>query len=539
MAQMSGRSALDAIHKAIKEEQARVRQLDADLARVNDELVRIDAQRNKEHRELARVRIGFLAGSDIVARTDEADRQVLALLARRQAALESVRVALDGAESERESLEAKRAEQADALEAAATAIDEAEAAVQERLKSDAAYLAQAQTARNAERVAVHADEKATQSEQELESKGASYRADKLFMYLYQRGFGTSEYRARGLVRWLDGRVAKVIAYEGARLNYSRLLELPVRLREHADYVGAQADEEFAKLAALDAQARVDAGIPRLEEAAAASEKRLAAVDEQIAAAAEAYQTKLKEAERFAVGEDEEFQKAVAFLSSEFGRDDVAALRREALATPFPDDDVVVARLLDLEAERSRQAASLAELKQTAEANRKRVSELEQVRREFTQRQYDAPGTSFSNGAMIASVIAQLVMGALSHDSFWRVLQQQRRYQPQRTDPTFGSGGFGRGTMWGGAGKVGRDIGGEIIGEVLGGLLGGLARSGSGSSSRTTGGSGGAFGGTSRARSSGGGTKTGSGSGRSTSKPSSTRSSGGGGRRGGFKTGGRF
>lgn len=531
MAQMSGRSALDTIQRAIKDEQARTRQLDAELARANDELMKLDAERNREHKELAKLRIGFLADSDILQRLDDADRQVLALLRRRDTALQAIREQLDAAEAAREQLEAQRAAVADEIEGIAAEIDKVEASVQESLKADAGYQAQVRKAHEAERVAVHADEKATQSEQELEAKGASYRADPLFMYLYQRKFGTSEYRGGGLTRWLDGRVAKVIGYHDARPNYARLLELPQRLREHADFVGAVSDEEFARLKELDAEARAAAGIGRLEQELGAAEARLAQADEDIAKAAEAYQAELAEAERYAVGEDPEFQQAVAYLSSEFGREDVSALRREALATPFPDDDLIVARLLDLEAERARQAQSLLELKQVAEANRKRVSELEQIRQEFTKRNYDAPGNTFANGAMVASVIGQLVMGALTKDAFWRVLQQQRRYDPRRADPTFGSGGFGRGTVWGGAGRAG----GEVLGEVLGGLLGGLARSAG--SSRSSGGS---FGGTSRARSSGSrSSPSGSGSSRSSSGRTSSTPRSSGQSRGRFKTGGRF
>lgn len=532
---MTGRNALDALHKAIRDEQTRARQLDADMARVNDELLKLDTARSQEHRGLAKLRIEFLTVSDIIRRLDDADRQVLALFRRRAESLAKLKQELDAAEKARDELEGNRASLADALERKATEIDEMEAAVQERLKTDAPYQAQVKKAHEAERVAVHADEKATQSEQEQEAKGASYRADPLFMYLYQRGFGTTEYRRGGLVRWLDGRVARLIDYHDARPNYARLLEIPVRLREHAEFVGAQADEEFAKLKQLDAKAREEAGLGRLEAELVEAEKRLAAADEEISKAAAAYQKKLTQAERYATGEDEEFQQAVSFLASEFSREDVQTLRREALSTPFPDDDLIVARLLDLEAQRKRQAQSLDELKLVAEANRNRVSELEKVRREFTQRHYDAPGTSFANGAMVATVISQLVMGALTTDAFWRVMQQQRRYDPPRTDPSFGSGGFGRGTVWGGGGRVGAEIGGEILGEVLGSLgdiLGGARSSGGSSSSSRSSGS--SFGGTSRARSSGGGGSRGGGGG-------SRGGGGGGGSRGGggFKTGGKF
>jgi hypothetical protein len=63
-----------------------------------------------------------------------------------------------------------------------------------------------------------------------------------------------------------------------------------------------------------------------------------------------------------------------------------------------------------------------------------------------------------------------------------VIQQQQRYQPPQSDPWFGSGGFGRGTVWNGG--IG-DLGG------LGDIVGSLSR-------------GGGFGGGGRGRRSGGG-----------------------------------
>src|SRR5690606_31117396 len=228
------------------------------------------------------------------------------------------------------------------------------------------------------------------------------------------------------------------------------LELPVRLREHAERVGAKADAEFEALKKLDEQSLVDAGVPGLEEAHDVIAEQITEVDEQITSAAELAQSKLAALETYAKGEDETHKKAVAYLSSEFGRDDVKALRQDATATPSPDDDVVVARLLDLAVARERLSETIKELKAVAAANRERLGELEQVRREFAERNYDAPGSTFANDNVFGTILSQLLRGAMTADGFWRVLQQQRSYNPPRSDPTFGSGGFGRGTIWGGS-----------------------------------------------------------------------------------------
>ena len=79
-----------------------------------------------------------------------------------------------------------------------------------------------------------AEEKASRAEADREEKRRPYEADPLFMYLWRRGFGTRDYRASPLVRYFDRKVAHHIGYEAARVNYTMLLELPDRLREHAE-----------------------------------------------------------------------------------------------------------------------------------------------------------------------------------------------------------------------------------------------------------------------------------------------------------------
>ena len=83
-----------------------------------------------------------------------------------------------------------------------------------------------------------AEAKAAQAERDLQEKRQPYESDPLFMYLWRRKFGTPEYRATGLVRFLDRKVARLIEFDEARRNYAVLIELPARLREHADRLRA-------------------------------------------------------------------------------------------------------------------------------------------------------------------------------------------------------------------------------------------------------------------------------------------------------------
>jgi hypothetical protein len=499
--EMSGRDALGVIVRAIEEERTRSGALEQQLEAAGLAVVRTDQERARALSELARLRVGWLADGSLGERLDDADRRVLDLLARREALEAAVRGELGDAEAAQAHRMKERHAAAAELERAAERLDVAEAATQARLAADPDYRALRTAAEAAERVAVHADEKATLAEAELAAKGEAYEADPLFAYLWRRGYGTAGYRAWPLARWLDGRVARMVGYERARRNYHTLQELPVRLREHADRVGASADAALAGLSARDeAEREADGVLPLVAEVDAARE-RLAEVDRALEAGEDARNAVAQRLEAFARGEDPLYLEAVALLTEALGRVSLKALAREAIATPLPEDDRVVARLLELERRREAETVSLAELREAAARHKARTTDLERVRIDFTRRRYDQPGSVFADGAMIATLLAQLVDGAMTRDGLWRVLESQRRVAPTRSDPAFGSGGFGRGSPWGGG-----SAGGTRAGPSVG------------------------FGGTQRA---GGGIKTGG-------------SIGGGGFRtggriggGGFKTGGKF
>lgn len=501
---ISGREALGVIQRTIQEEQGRSSDLDQRLRASSQALLESDQARARALAELARLRVGALAdGVAVAERLAEADRRVLQALERRESDRTVVERQLEVLEARHAELTRAREGAAVALERAAAELDEAEAATQGRLARDPGYVALREAAERAERVAVHADDKATTAEQELAAKGAAYQADPLFLYLWRRRYGTREYRAWPLTRWLDGRVARLIRYEDARRNYHRLQELPLRLREHADRVGAIADEALAALAARDQAERASDGVTQREAARDARVEALAAADAEVEAGAAAVAEVRARLDAFAQGQDEGFRAAVDALAAELSQVPLRTLAREAIATPFPEDDRVVARLLELERERSTQEATVAELREAAARHKQRITDLEKVRIDFTRRRYDQPDSAFPDAAMIATLVAQLLNGAMTRDALWKVLEQQRRAAPRRADPTFGSGGFGRGSPWGGG-----PLGG-------GGGFGGTSRAGGGG--RPGGGfsTGGRIGG-------GGGFKTGG------------RVGGGG-----FKTGGKF
>ena len=451
----SGRQALATIQAGTADAQRRLAEVERRLADTSARVAQLDVGRADAIAALARLRLETLERDRATRGAADADARVVAMLERRQTRIDGLHADLERLAGEVDATTLERDARADALEAAEAALDEAEAATQARLDVDEGYVAARAEAEAAGRVARFAADKAEQSAQERAEKERSYHGDALFMYLWRRGYGVGTYRAGPLIRWLDGKVARHIGFDAARPNYARLQELPERLREHAERVAVQAEDARARLEALDRAAREADGVVALEAERDDATAALEAVDEALTALASQRAAAHEALERVAKGEDEAFREALAFLASELGREDLQALRRQALRTPYPEDDAIVARLLDLERERSSAEAALRELGEVVARERDRVRELERLRHDYTRQRMDQPGSTFADGTLVATLLAQFLQGALSRDALWRVLEQQRRQAPQRSNPTFGSGGFGGGSPWSSGGGTPR------------------------------------------------------------------------------------
>ncbi|MEA2115775.1 MAG: hypothetical protein U9P36_10405 [Thermodesulfobacteriota bacterium] len=481
---ISGQQTLASIDSSLQDLRNKISRTEEQVEERNNRILALRQDELNNFRELSRLRVEILAADQLITIPDDVEQTVKGLFAQRKNGLQKVRDDIVASEQHRRDLELIRKQQASAVEEAADVVDAAEKKTQDRLDNDPAYQKQLQVTREMERTVRHAQGKATQREEELESKGKPFHNDPLFMYLWKRKYGTVDYQANGLTRWLDGKVAKLTRYGVARVNFSKLQEIPQRLREHADEIGKEAKHEYEVLKALDTQARKEDGIPQLEEIQEQQEAKLKEIDDQIEQATARQQELEQQKSDYSAGTDQYYQKAVDYLTGELRRDDLRDLRIEAQVTPFPEDDMIISHLLEQEAQEQDLQNGITQLKSLSVQQHKRLAEMESLRSEFKRNRYDRPGTGFSDPDVIASTLGNLINGVLTRDAFWRVLQQQRRYQPRRADPGFGSGGFGRGTVWGSGMRFPSGGGGGIFGS---GRRGGFSFPGGGFGRRSGGG----------------------------------------------------
>ena len=482
--QRSGRETLASIDEAAGMLRGELRQIDARIQKTSAGLLRARQAESEAYRALAKIRIEQLSSPELVETMDRAEREVVGLLDAREKELAALEQTLDACREREAELERGRDSQTQAVEEAERTLGAAEDATAARLANDQGYVAQSERARTAVGVARAAEEKAAQAAHDRVEKGVPYEADRLFMYLWNRGYGTPQYRAWPVARYLDGKVAGLCSYFRARPNYAMLLEIPVRLGEHAADLRARAEAEIEALRKLGEAAAEEDGHPALCEALAAEREKRAKIDADINAEETRFQELVGTRASYAGGEDEYFRKAIQLLEQEFKREGIEELRWEVEATPRPEDDAIVADLAGTLAEKARLEQILADTQELLRSHQRRLTELESVRRTFKENDFDGAYSFFDDGSNVTLLMGQFLQGVLNSGALWRLLQSQQEFRRPAQRPGFGEGlSFGSSSsghgVFGGSGGFGKSFGAGDGFHTGGSVGGGGFRTGGG------------------------------------------------------------
>ncbi|HSO43844.1 MAG TPA: hypothetical protein VLR47_13570 [Rhodospirillales bacterium] len=415
------------------------------LNELSGRLLQVQKEEGEAYRDLARVRLGLAEKDPLIMVLEQVDANVRTARQRRDDVFTEADAEIAALEREAAALREERAAAATVAEQRHEALAAAEEAVRQPLLRTEAYRQQAEAAGAAEHIAVAAERKTEQAETDRLEKGEAYEGDELFQYLWRRGYGTSEYHAGPLTRLFDGWIAGFIGFREARASFAMLNEIPRRLGEHAERRRAKALAERERLAAMEAEALNGSdAIPRraeLEEA----EARLDAIDDRVEANARALVEAQARRARVLSGEDPAFGGAIRAIEQALRRQDLRALRAHAEQTRPGEDDAAVQRLDVLEAEEQALMAELEQVKAEQERQRRELEEIGSIRRDYRRRGYHRGTFDVAGGAILGSILGQVLGGAISRDDFWG--EVSRHHHPP-------GGGWGGGGSWGGGGDFG-------------------------------------------------------------------------------------
>ena len=438
----TGTSALNSIDQNLKTIRNDVVRLDSQLAQLTTNMATSRRHRAKLLSDIACVRLEEIDSGELNASLSAADAQVEQLLSGRDKALDALNQEIEAINGRLAVSEEQRAEILTEVNAKSQQIVNVEAQVQEALKLNGVYLAQFEKAKNAESVSNEAQRKRLAAQSSLSEKAAPYTADDLFMYLWERNYGTTQYNGGLFARFMDSWVAKVIAYEPARINYWNITEIPQRLAEHADRVATAAEDQHHQLQKIETEALSAQGIEALETQLAKEREKLDNHDDALEALEAQLNNELAQRNRYASGTDDFMQQALARLTQALEHQNLQSVYRYVRETVSHTDDLLLVELQTVEDTLTDEQDNLESVRSVHNGQLSKLKDLEQVRRDFKNSRFDDVRSGFGNQTLITGVLGQFLQGGVTGLDVWKVLKRNQRYRQVASSPSFGSGALG-------------------------------------------------------------------------------------------------
>ena len=487
---LSGPEALRSLDEALRDIRREEDEIAKRLSRSAELVTKFRETESELLRQLAEVRLDPAVQAALTGRLSQAEVKARELLGKHGAELDAAEGELKGLDKQIAALAKERTEQAAAVEKAQRELKTLADKVSVEAVKNPEYAEKRTAAEQLAQVAGESIRKTQQAEADREQKGRPYRDDPLFMYLWERGFGTKNYRENNLIQYFDSLIARLVGFPEARVNFAMLNEIPLRLREHAErqqQIAQAAVDEVTRLekAAVDA-----AGGKPTRELLEKAEARIVAIDQEMVAAEDKRDEQAREQRELAQGSDPAFSAAVSGLAEALGREDIRTLLAEARATETGQDDTIVKQIDESRQRAAEEDGDSREQKSRLKTLAARRRELEDIQYEFKKQNFDNPRSTFREDKLVGDLLNDFLRGGITAADYWGQWRRSQNWtggvqpQQQRQDSPWGgnSGGFNwPDSSFGGGASGGRQNGGfgGSWGRLPGGGFGGGGSSGGG------------------------------------------------------------
>ncbi len=431
-------SGLHTLHK-IDQAIVKARQSVSEAAKLPREaaeaMVDIRRQQTLAYDKIAKERLELIEDGD-AGDLGYVDRKAAKLLQEHEKAeakivskLNKAVVKIEKLESDRRSAETKVAKAVDAY-------DKAAAAAEKEILKDPDYMTALDRVENAESTVIRASQKLELARADEVEKGAPYRQDPLFTYLQKREYGTKNAKGWFLTKWLDSWVASIIKYRDVAVDYQRLRAIPQRLENHVKALENRVEESRNSLEKLEDDILERKGVTALHKASLSEQKKLESIDEKIIAAERQHAELRDEHHKMASGETGPVRDAINILSEALTRFKISDLRRLASQTTSRSDDHAIEEIIDLSRAVDAMEDDQKEAKNLIRKYERTLRELEEIRRRFKSRRYDAPSSVF-DGDLVGALLLRVLAGAIDGNSLWRQIERAQRTTRRYSDNDFG------------------------------------------------------------------------------------------------------
>lgn len=430
---LSGPQALQSLDDAIRDIRRQESELTKKLGRSAERLGKLRETEAGLFLQLANVRLSPQVRENLSGRLIAAEERAHEMIAGHIQALEDAEVAVKQADDDVAEKALARRDIISRLDAAQEKLAKLSKQIGTEIAGDPIYKAQQEKADSLSQIAAQSFAKTEQAEIDRDEKGKPYRDDPLFMYLWEAGYATRNYRANNLVRWFDGMVARMVRYHDARPNFAMLNDIPLRLREHAERQIAAAETAEEELLALEDTAIDTAGGKPMREAIEHASKDLEQFDIEMAALEDHRDDKARALRKLVEGNDSSFEEANSILALALGQQDIQGLLDAARQTRTEADDALVNQIRNTRVRIGEDEAEAKDDKARLKTFASRRQELEEIEWEFKKARFDDPRSVFKEDNLAGDLLGEFLRGAITAASYWDHWQRSQSWRPGTSD----------------------------------------------------------------------------------------------------------
>lgn len=290
----------------------------------------------------------------------------------------------------------------------------------------------------------------------------AYRANKIFMYLLRKDFDPS-HPGKGLIARLDAWAAstlkvrvgtEVYDYSRALKEYKFLLSMPELMkiefeRTTEEYRGVLQNMEDIAIEIAD-KLGLTAVVEEFNHKTTIKQDALTRMD-SLQSQRESYASELDSLDN---SRGDYYYRVKSQLESYLASTSLEELRRIALASPDPEDDVMVERLGSIDEDIRGIEASLELNRTEREKVRAKLKKANKFRSQYESNHYNSSRSEFDDGFDVGTLLTGYVLGRMSESSVWNSVGSSHSRTPEPTvhshtvhhDSGFSNfgGGFGGG-----------------------------------------------------------------------------------------------
>ncbi len=417
----NGRDTLEDIDRRAYNMRANIEEFSKNISRIERDLETLDREEAEIYLRLAEVRFDLLDDPGVADKISAAERDAGQLIFARSVAREKLDRDLKNNLNSQKALEKERQLLLFGIEQYHINAEDAEKSSLEKLLKDKKYLEILERVDFKHNQVKRTDDKIELARRDYKEKSEPYHNDELFVYLKERNYGRSDYKASALIGSLDKWVAELVRYEEARRNYDMLVSIPGKLIQHKQLLQKELEAVEQELEDYKQAFYKKDGTLLVQQSLIEKRQEIADLDMKIRRAAVEQDTLLRMKTSSAEQVDENYKSVITTLRNLYKNKSLESLKHYAALSVTQDDDELVSRLISISKRQADQETSLNSYRKTVKDLNNQYQRLEELRAGYKNKGYDSRRVVFRGDNVFAVLLGEFLVGVLTNRQLWHAV----------------------------------------------------------------------------------------------------------------------